>query len=138
MVQQIRMEKIRILIAENDEDEQFFMKDGFDKSGYFEVMSFAGSGDELLERLRETEAVPDMILSDLNMPGKNGYDILKELKNDPRFSAIPIVMTSTTSQRSVIDTCMRLGATKFIQKPETFVEYDNYARELAAVIEKKP
>jgi CheY-like chemotaxis protein len=80
---------------------------------------------------KEENILPDMILSDLNMPGKNGYDILKELRADGRFIDLPIVITSTSSIRSVIDTCMKLGATKFIQKPETFVEYGPFAHNLA-------
>ena len=129
------MEKIKLLIAENDEDEQFFMQDGFEGSGYFKIIAFASSGDELLELLRsEANDKPDMILSDLNMPGKNGYDILRELGADPVFSAIPIVITSTSSIKSVINTCMQLGAAKFIQKPETFVEYAEFAKELAETV----
>jgi CheY-like chemotaxis protein len=132
------MEKIKIIIAENDEDEQYFMKDGFEDTGYFKIITFAGSGDELLQILySDLQTVPDLILSDLNMPGKNGYDILKELRSDSRFSNIPIVITSTSSVKSVIDTCMQLGATRFIQKPDTFVEYADFAKQLADVIWKK-
>ena len=134
----VRMEKIKIIIAENDEDEQFFMKDGFEASGHFNVIGFACSGDELLATLNNDELdPPDMILSDLNMPGKNGYDVLKALRADKKFSALPIVITSTSSIKSVIDTCMQLGATKFMQKPDTFVEYADFARELADLLKTK-
>lgn len=128
------MEKIKILIVENDEDEQLFMKEGFEGSGYFDIVGFAASGEELLAMLNDNQnKLPDMILSDLNMPGKNGYDILKELKADTRFAGLPVIITSTSSIKSVIDTCMRLGASKFIQKPETFVEYEAFAKELAEI-----
>jgi CheY-like chemotaxis protein len=131
----MRMEKIKIIIVENDEDEQFFMKDGFEATGYFEVLAFAYGGDELIEMLNNKEIDrPDMILSDLNMPGRNGYDILKELRADIRFVNLPIVITSTSSIKSVIDNCMELGATKFIQKPETFVEYADYAKQMAETV----
>ena len=126
------MEKINIIIVENDEDEQFFMKGGCECTGCFNIIAFASNGDELLELLNETtDKYPDLILSDLNMPGKNGYDILKELRADLQFFEIPIFITSTSSIKSVIDNCMRLGATKFLQKPETFVEYEDFAKELA-------
>jgi CheY-like chemotaxis protein len=126
------MEKIKIIIVENDEDEQLFMKEGFEGTGRFEVVAFAESGDELSAMLSNyANNIPDLILSDLNMPGKNGYDILKELRADDRFSNLPIVITSTSSIKSVIDTCMKLGATKFIQKPETFVQYADFANNLA-------
>ncbi|MDB5247109.1 MAG: response regulator receiver protein [Segetibacter sp.] len=132
------MKKIKILIAENDEDEQTFMKDGFEGSGYFEVIGFAESGDQLLTLLNENEACrPDVILSDLNMPGKTGYDILTELRADDRFYDLPIVITSTSSVKSVIETCMRLGATSFIQKPDTFVEYASFAKALAVKLQEQ-
>lgn len=130
------MEKIKILIAENDEDEQFFMKDGFEGSGYFEIIGFASSGDELLALLNDKDSkLPDMILSDLNMPGKNGYDILKELRADSNFAHLPIVITSTSSIKSVVEACMKLGATRFIQKPDTFVEYESFAKELVDTLQ---
>jgi CheY-like chemotaxis protein len=126
------MDKIKIIIVENDEDERLFMQEGFEGTDRFEVIAFAESGEELLAILYKEESnVPDMILSDLNMPGKNGYDILRELRSDSRFLDLPIVITSTSSIKSVIDTCMKLGATKFIQKPETFVEYARFAHNLA-------
>jgi CheY-like chemotaxis protein len=130
------MKKIRIIIVENDEDEQLFMKEGFSASGDFEILSFFRSGEELLEDLNERQNdLPDMILSDLNMPGKNGYDILNEVKNDKRFGHIPIIITSTSSIKLVIDNCIKLGATAFIQKPDTFVEYEQYAKDLAKWIQ---
>ena len=129
------MEKIKIIILENDEDEQDFMKEGFEESGYFEIIAFADSGEELLEYLyNHNNPLPDLLLSDLNMPGKNGYDILRELRADKRFSNLPIIITSTSSLKMVVDTCMQLGATKFIKKPETFVDYGRYAKELADTI----
>jgi len=126
------MKKLKIIIVENDEDEQLFMREGFDGTGRFEILAFANSGDELIEMLdNESLPLPDLILSDLNMPGKNGYDILRELRANSRFANLPIIITSTSSIKSVIDTCMLLGASRFIQKPDTFGEYENFAKELA-------
>lgn len=128
------MEKIKIIIAENDEDEQFFMTEGFEDSGCFEILAFAPNGGELLKWLQNNENImPDMILSDLNMPGKNGYDILKALRADLKYAGLPIIITSTSSIKPVIDACMQLGATRFIQKPDTFVEYITFAKNLAAI-----
>jgi len=126
------MKNIKIILVENDEDEQFFMKEAFEKNDVFTILAFACNGNELMTILNENDDhLPDLILSDLNMPGKNGYDILKELKADQKFAHIPIIITSTSSLKPVIDNCMKLGAAKFIQKPDTFVEYDDYVKRLA-------
>jgi CheY-like chemotaxis protein len=129
------MKKIKIIIVENDEDEQFFMKEGFEESGDFTILAFAENGDQLLTILNDTKELPDLILSDLNMPGKNGYDILKEVNADARFSKIPVIITSTSSIKSVVDNCLKLGATRFVQKPETFVEYGSFAKKIVQLME---
>ncbi|HWJ90446.1 MAG TPA: hypothetical protein VNR87_05005, partial [Flavisolibacter sp.] len=62
------MKKYKIIIVENDEDERFFMKEGFDASGMFEIIAQMINGDALLEWLEENPGtLPDVILSDLNM-----------------------------------------------------------------------
>ena len=67
------MKKYKIIIVENDEDEQMFMKEGFDSAGLFDIVGQVKNGDTLFEWLDENKnALPDIILSDLNMPGKNG------------------------------------------------------------------
>jgi CheY-like chemotaxis protein len=123
------MKKYTIILVENDEDEILFMRQGFETSGLFEVLAVAEDGTHLLEWL-ETNApiLPDVILSDLNMPGRNGYDILKDIKGHPVYSQIPVVITSTSTATMVINKCLDLGAADYMIKPDTFIEYVNFAR----------
>src|SRR6478752_1306823 len=76
------MKTYNIIIVENDEDEQVFMKEGFDAvPELFRIKAQLSSGDELFDWLKENQQdLPDIILSDLNMPGKNGYDIIAAVK----------------------------------------------------------
>lgn len=132
------MKKYKIVIVENDEDEQLFMKEGFDSAGLFEIVGQVKNGDTLFEWLDENKnALPDVILSDLNMPGKNGYDVINEVKSNPRYSHIPVVITSTSSTKTIIDRCISFGAADYIVKPETFVEYVSYVKNLYTRIEEK-
>ncbi|QJW90928.1 response regulator [Spirosoma taeanense] len=132
------MKKYRIIIVENDEDEQFFMKKGFDETGLFDILIQARNGNVLLEWLEEHRpTLPDVILSDLNMPGKNGYDILDALKEDPAYARVPVIITSTSSTPSIRDKCLNKGAADYIVKPETFIEYGPYAQQLHTRIEHK-
>lgn len=65
------LKKIKMLIVEDNEDERFFMKEGFAQTGLYEITGEAGNGNEMLELLsRSSSSLPDVILSDLNMPGK--------------------------------------------------------------------
>jgi CheY-like chemotaxis protein len=132
------MKKYNIVIVENDEDEQLFMKEGFDATGLFNIVAQVRNGDTLLEWLNDHQQnLPDVILSDLNMPGKNGYDVINDLNNDPAYSHIPVIITSTSSTRTIIEKCLALGAADYIVKPETFVEYVPYVQNLYKRIEEK-
>lgn len=132
------MKKYTIIIVENDEDEQLFMKEGFDTAGLFEVIGIMKNGDSLMEWLDHMEnLLPDVILSDLNMPGKNGYDVINEVKNNPRLSHIPVVITSTSSTKTIIEKCLFLGAADYITKPDTFVEYVPFVHQLHDRIRQK-
>ncbi|EPG75526.1 response regulator receiver domain protein [Leptospira fainei serovar Hurstbridge str. BUT 6] len=66
---------------------------------------------------------PDLILLDLNLPKKNGFDVLKELKEDPELRRIPVVVLTTSgSDRDILQT-YNLHANSYIQKP---VEFDSF------------
>lgn len=125
------MKTYKIIVVENDEDEQLFMKEGFDATGLFEIITMVKSGDELFEWLgTHPETHPDLILSDLNMPGKNGYDIIDEMQATPAYTSIPVVITSTSSTPTIITKCLARGAADYVVKPETFIEYVPYVERL--------
>lgn len=132
------MKRYKIIIVENDEDEQLFMKEGFETANLFEVIAVVLNGDTLFEWLTQNiNSLPDIILSDLNMPGKNGYDVIKEVKSNPLYSHIPVVITSTSSTRTIMEKCLTAGASEYIVKPETFVEYVPYVKDLYNRVEEK-
>lgn len=132
------MIKYKLIIVENDEDEQFFMKEGFDTAGVFEIVAQLKNGDALFDWLEQHKtALPDVILSDLNMPGKNGYDILEGIKAEPAFRHIPVIITSTSSAKVMIDRCMNLGAAGYQVKPDTFIAYAPFANDLYKHIQEQ-
>ena len=132
------MKKYKIIIVENDEDEQLFMKEGFDAADLFNLIAQLKNGDALLEWLGDNpQAMPDIVLSDLNMPGKNGYDIINDLKCNPSYSHIPVIITSTSSTKTIMDKCLAMGAAAYVIKPDTFIEYVPYVRNLHKLIGEK-
>ena len=108
-----------ILIGEDDLDDQEFLKEIFlsiDES--FQVM-FASNGPEVLSLLEKNEDghLPCLIVLDYNMPGSNGAEILKELKNNRRYDSIPKIIWSTSRSDTYKDICMELGANDYLVKP---------------------
>ena len=81
--------------------------------------------------------LPDIVLSDLNMPGKNGYEIIEAFKENPRWSHIPVVITSTSSTPTIINKCMAAGAADYVVKPDTFIEYGPYIKHFYGRIKEK-
>ena len=132
------MRKYSIITVENDEDEQFFMKEGFDQTGLFQVVAQLANGDELFDWIDANPGkLPEIILTDLNMPGKNGFDILAEVTANPALSHIPVIITSTSQTRSIIDKCFARGAADYVVKPDTFIEYVQFITNLYKIIEEK-
>jgi CheY-like chemotaxis protein len=119
------MEEIFILIAEDDADDRFLLKAAFEENGFKDNLHFVENGVEVLEYLGSIKSndpaqLPRLILLDLNMPKKDGREVLKELKNDAKFKNIPIVIFSTTNNEQEMRRCYELGANSYITKPNSF------------------
>jgi CheY-like chemotaxis protein len=111
-----------ILIVDDDADDREIIRDAFEKSLEEQQYVFLENGDRLLHYLEQsTDATaPSLIMLDLNMPGKDGREILKEIKTDNRFQHIPTIVFTTSSSQRDRQTVYGLGANCFITKPDTF------------------
>ncbi len=121
------MSNIYILVAEDDADDRFLLETAFAENGFKGKLEFVENGVELLEYLRnlKTDAnndhpLPGFILLDLNMPKKDGREVLKEIKEDPRFKKIPVIVFTTTKNENEINRCYELGANTYVVKPVGF------------------
>jgi CheY-like chemotaxis protein len=132
------MKQYKIVVVENDEDEQMFMREAFQSNEGFNLQTMAWNGDTLMEWLRDhPDDLPDLILSDLNMPGMNGYDIIKAISNNPKYKHIPVVITSTSSTKSMIEKCLGMGAAEYMVKPDVFIEYTPFVGQLYQLVANK-
>lgn len=75
----------------------------------------ARNGAEALARAKE--ALPDLILMDLNMPVKNGIEGLRDLKADPATAPIPVVIVTARGEAAACGVCRSLGCAEFLTKP---------------------
>nr|WP_205512066.1 response regulator [Longitalea arenae] len=117
-----------ILIAEDDADDRYLLQTAFTEVGYPEQIDFVENGIEVLNYLddiyttnnMEEKALPGFILLDLNMPKKDGREVLKELKQHPVFKKIPVIVFTTTKNEVEIKRCYELGANSYVVKPISF------------------
>ncbi|MBA7689964.1 Alkaline phosphatase synthesis transcriptional regulatory protein PhoP [subsurface metagenome] len=111
----------KILVIDDDPDLQAAVKTVLESKSYQVVAAY--DGDEGLQKVVEER--PDLIILDVIMPGKHGFDVCKELKTDPKyyfFSQIPVLMlTVYPDDREKMNLSMREGmlseAEDYIQKP---------------------
>ena len=119
---------ISILVADDDPDDRMMMAEAFAENRIANVISYVNDGEELIEFLRcegdysnrNPEDLPGLILLDLNMPKKDGREVLAEIKRDPVLCRIPIVVLTTSRAEEDIIKTYGLGVSSFVTKPLTF------------------
>src|SRR5690348_12614553 len=104
----MRKRTLKILIIEDNEGEQMLLKEAFMECGSKAELVFADTADEDLEIIKTEKSArgpkTQLILLDLNLPRKNGKELLKELKSDSAFRNIPIViLTSSNAPNDIFD-----------------------------------
>ena len=102
----------KILVIEDDVFLQSLEVNKLKKDNY-EVIT-ASTGDEALEKIKEPDI--DLILLDLMLPGVNGFDILKELKETEELKNIPVIVFSNLSEEKDMKKAKELGAVEFMVK----------------------
>jgi len=107
------MAKEKILVADDEEDILELLKFKLSREGYQVIC--AASGEEALSCVRL--GTPDLIVLDLMLPGMDGIEVTRELKNDPDTENIPIVMLTAKGEEADIVTGLELGADDYITKP---------------------
>jgi len=105
--------KEKILVVDDEEDILELLKFKLSREGY--QVTCAASGEEALSCVRS--GTPDLIVLDLMLPGIDGIEVTRELKNDPDTKNIPIVMLTAKGEEADIVTGLELGADDYITKP---------------------
>ena len=117
-----------ILMVDDDLDDYYLVKEALLENGMLNDLRLVSDGMELMDYLfhrgkftdSESSPLPSLILLDLNMPGKDGREALRELKTYPMLRSIPVVVFTTSSDIDDITACYEMGASSFISKPNTF------------------
>ena len=104
--------KYLILLAEDDEFLQRMYSIKLESSGFSVVL--ASDGEEAIKKTKETN--PDLALVDILMPKKDGFDVLKELRADPKFKNLPIIVLTNLSETEDIKRAKELGSNEYIIK----------------------
>ncbi len=104
----------KVLIVEDEDIIIDLLKKKLLQEGY--DVSIAHDGEEGLKSLREIK--PDIVLLDIVMPKKSGYEVMEEMGKDPELSKIPIIIISNSGQPVELDKAKDLGAKDWLIKTE--------------------
>ncbi len=126
-----------ILLVEDNSGDIILIKEALLEASFPHELHIATKGEEALDFLYrrppfEDAPKPDIILLDLNLPGKNGLDVLQDIKNNNELRTIPVIMLTTSSSESDIQSSYSLHANCFITKP---IDFDDF-NEIVKVIER--
>lgn len=126
------MDRIKLILVDNDADELFFMEKGFNAAPFYEIIAKFSDGRDLLDFLDDARRLPDLIITDLNMPGKSGIEIAREITLNPNFAYIKVIVLSLGSGSNSFDLKRhgRGGSPLFFQKPSSLLEYKSFAIDL--------
>jgi len=127
---------IQVLLVEDSATDVLLTREALGQASVPSIVHVVDNGVEALAFLRRegTHAAairPDLILLDLNMPRKNGQEVLAEIKTNPDLRSIPVVILSTSQSPADIATAYAQHANCYITKP---VEFDVFAKHLHAVL----
>lgn len=123
-----------VIIIEDDADDQEFLTEIFQKLNYQNKVLFFFDGQEALDHINNTDDLPFLILSDINMPKLNGFALREKLKTDEKLSnkCIPYLFFSTAvNQKSVIEAYSQ-SVQGFFVKQNTMAELE---KTIAAIME---
>lgn len=117
-----------IVMAEDDADDRLLVRDALKECEWDADLRFVENGEELLDYLLrqgkfqrpEQSPRPGLILLDLNMPRKDGREVLREIRAHAELRRIPVVVLTTSKADTDIERIYELGANSFISKPVQF------------------
>jgi len=111
------MTNYTIFYTDDDEDDLSIFADAVEAIKQKITLQTYTGGEKLLNAIFNPPPTPHVVFLDLNMPGKNGFDVLEEIRSSEDKKDIPVVIYSTSSEPSIIEKCRNLGANCFITKP---------------------
>ena len=109
-------------MIDDDKVDVFSIKRALDKKGFDGEFDSMSSGQKFLDARSTLENKPDLILMDMNMPGVDGFDVVKVIKSDQAWRSVPVVMLTTSDLSVDRQRSIEVGASDFITKPSSSTE----------------
>jgi CheY-like chemotaxis protein len=126
---------IEVLLVEDDPGDVLMTQEAFEEHKVRNSLAVVNDGTEAIAYLRREgkyadAARPDLILLDLNLPRRDGREVLAEIKNDPDLCRIPVVVLTTSQADEDIVRSYQLHANAYVTKPVDFERFIAVVRQI--------
>jgi CheY-like chemotaxis protein len=134
----VKRYKCKLLLVDDSEDDAILIRIAFRKVGGEDCLFWVPGGPHAIDYLggnglyadRARFPLPDVMLLDLQMPGMDGYEVLKWVKQNLQFKSLPVIVFSGSPLLKDIDLAYDLGANSYVAKP---VEFSRLSKDLGEV-----
>jgi CheY-like chemotaxis protein len=135
-LKQMNKQILTILLVEDNEDDIVLIKECLIEAKLINLIHVVKNGEEALLYLRGEDKYkgfeqPGLVLMDINMPRKNGFEALHEIKADPALAHIPVIILTVSASDEDVVRSYSEGACTFIRKPVNFERFKTVINELA-------
>jgi CheY-like chemotaxis protein len=124
-----------ILLVEDDPGDVMLIREALAEQKVGNALTVVSDGVEAIEYLRGEGAYrnrerPDLVILDLNLPRKNGVEVLGEIKEDPQLATIPVVVLTTSDSEADVKRAYQRHANAFITKPLDFERFKDIVHQI--------
>jgi len=128
-----------ILVVEDSEDDVLLIRRAFQKGKVANPLQVVRTGDDAIAYLKGENRyadraecpLPELVLLDLKLPGKDGFEVLKWIRRQPGLSAMRVVVLTSSSEMSDVNKAYQMGANSFLVKPVDFNQFVAIAHALS-------
>lgn len=125
-----------IFLADDDEDDRFIFKEALKEIQVPTCLFTANDGEQLMTALNALKgSLPDVLFLDLNMPRKNGFQCLREIRQNRNLRSLRTIIFSTSYESEVIELLFKTGADHYIKKPTEFNELRNVIESVLKIVQ---
>ena len=131
----MKKNQLNSLLADDDKDDRFFFSMALEGFSIPTLLDTVVDGEKLMTYLSENLLrLPDVIFLDLNMPRKNGFECLLEIKLNPKLNQLPVIIFSTSYEQEVVNLLYKNGAKYFIRKPSEYLQFKKIVQQTITLI----
>jgi len=119
----MHLKQLNILLADDDIDDCHFFMEALEVLPASTRLTTVNDGELLMKHLADMiDHLPHVLFLDINMPRKNGFECLAEIKQTEKLKDLPVVMFSTSNAQDKINILFKTGADIYIRKPSSFLQ----------------